>query len=156
MDTRTMEAMAQRLERLERECRRWRRAGMAAVLVGAIALLVGGSPRDDGPKTVEAERFLLKDKDGTIRGEWRLWPDGPEFRLNSKGGRRHLSLTVVEGAGRAFPMALLRDEKGAARLVMSLSISGSPLLSFHDKDGKPILQLPVAAPLPPPMPPPGP
>src|SRR5437899_2963926 len=59
--------LTERVERLERENRIWRRSGVAVALVGSIVLLTGGVKPVDRPKEVEAEQFTLKDKNGKTR-----------------------------------------------------------------------------------------
>lgn len=53
MDRPLVDALAERVGRLERENRRLRRTG-AAALIGALVLLGGGAHLADGPRTVEA------------------------------------------------------------------------------------------------------
>ena len=63
------DAVSARLDRLEREGRRWRRAALGSWLAIAALLLLGQSPtrapRPPSPaRTVEAERFVLRDARG--------------------------------------------------------------------------------------------
>src|SRR4051794_30327323 len=76
-----------RLARLERECRQWRRRGVIAVLIGALVAVIGGARKADEPKTVEAERFVVRDKAGKVRAEMGLDSEGlPQIRLSDKDG----------------------------------------------------------------------
>src|SRR3990172_7128596 len=60
------ENIAERLDRLERENRWWKRVVIVIlVIVGSVGLM-GQTP--SGRRVVEAERFVLKDADGRIRG----------------------------------------------------------------------------------------
>ncbi|MEO6809700.1 MAG: hypothetical protein ABI353_11365 [Isosphaeraceae bacterium] len=168
MPTPTIEAMAERLERLERECRRWRRAGVGLALLGAVVLTLVAVRKDEGPKTVEAERFLLKDQKGTIRGEWGFVPktDWPNFCLNSVNGKHGLSMVMVGGVEDSYQF-LLHNKKGVAHLRMGVLGDGKPWLSFLDEHGAieelypsglnyPVPPAPVGTPLRPPPPPPEP
>ena len=158
MDNVTIEALAFRVGSLECACRRWRRAALAAILGGAVALMVGGAPKADGPKTVEAERFLLKDKDGRTRGEWGFTEEGwPIFRLDGRDGKRRISLFVSELVRGAAPVIFLHHGgDGKGHLTMVVRSDGEPRLFFTDKDGKPLITLPQDIPDPhaPPPPPP--
>jgi hypothetical protein len=156
MPATTIEAMAERLERLERECRRWRRAGVGLALVGAVVLTLGAVRKDEGPKTIEAERFLLKDQKGTIRGEWGFMPESgwPIFRMNNVDGERRLSMFVAHGVNvEGSPIILLHDKKGISHLTMTVSGNGKPEIWFSGEQGKSILRLPSALTDPPPPPP---
>ena len=75
MNKSLIDALAERVERLERENRYLRRMG-AVVLIGALVLLGGGAYLADGPKTVEAKEFVLRDRDGKERLEMFVGPDG--------------------------------------------------------------------------------
>ena len=59
----TPDTLTTRLERLERESRRSRRVTLV-VLVGAVAvMLMGQAPPHRMPKSLEAEEFVLRDRD---------------------------------------------------------------------------------------------
>jgi hypothetical protein len=63
----TVSALLERIDRLERDNRRMKRsAGGAALLLAALALLAA---RFDSPRVVEANRFVLQDEKGALRGE---------------------------------------------------------------------------------------
>jgi hypothetical protein len=73
-----------RLERMEQQMRRWKRiaafmlaAGMVLGIAGGIVLTGGGKVKADCD-TLVAQRFLLTDATGTVRGEWKLI-DGEPF-----------------------------------------------------------------------------
>jgi hypothetical protein len=152
MVDRGMEALAARVGRLERENRRLRRGGAAALLGLAGALVMGQGPRGDSPKTVEAERFLLRDAGGKARAELALRADGSphlEFRdgagnpragLGLQGEAAFLSLTDAKGRGGTIlrvqpngrPNITLTDANGTRRAVLFLSDDGTPTLAFSD------------------------
>ena len=62
-----------RVERLERQNRCLRSTGdvvligAAVVLIGCLVLLGCGAHPADDPKTVEAEQFMVRDRDGKVR-----------------------------------------------------------------------------------------
>jgi hypothetical protein len=62
----TLDTLGQRMNRLEREVRRWR-VGAAMLLTCAIAVLVMGQTVLPKPQVIEAQRFILKSPDGTVR-----------------------------------------------------------------------------------------
>ena len=152
MVDRGVEALAARVDRLERENRRLRRGGAAALLGLAAALVMGQAPRGGNARTVEAERFLLRDASGKARAELAIQPDGSpylEFRdgagnaragLGLQGETAHLGLTDKKGKGGTIlraqpngrPNITLTDEHGARRAVLFLSDGGTPTLAFSD------------------------
>lgn len=116
MDNPMIDLLVERLERLERENRRWRWAGAALGLAGAIGLLVGAARQGDGPKTVEAERFVVKGEDGKVYAELGLYRD--------KDGR-------TSGATRL----VFFDEDGTYRTNYGVGSSRDPYLSLMGQDG---------------------
>lgn len=65
MNEPTIETLAQRLERLERENRWWRYGGLGSFLVLAATIMMGQVIPT--ARVVEAEKFMLKDWKGNIR-----------------------------------------------------------------------------------------
>ena len=149
----SMAALAARVECLERENRRLKRAGMA-VLVGLSAvMLMGQAVPNTVTKTVEAERFLLRDANGRTRAVLHTQADGSphlEFHdaagntratLGLAGDAAHLSLTDAKGKGGTIlrtqpngrPNVTLTDENGTRRAVLFLADDGAPSLAFSDK-----------------------
>ena len=105
-----LDALSERVDRLERENRRWRRAGVLVLLVGVI-LATGGARWADGPRTVVAEGLLIQDKDGGLRAMLGSGPDGGAL------------LTMF-------------DSKLKPRFVLGVKPDGEPGLSIKDQDGR--------------------
>lgn len=145
-------AIITRLERLERQQRRWRGAALAGVLGIAALALMG---QKHAGRTVEAERFVLRDAAGRTRAELVMDNEhsvalrfkdadgmprltvGTEngaalIVLNEKGGKLRAGLvTLPHGA----PGLNLYDESGKPRAELSLNRDGAPALTFNDRDG---------------------
>ena len=65
----TIEALARRVEQLERDNRRWRRGATLGLLLLVSGGLLGQAPVLPGAaKVLEAERFNLRDGSGNLRG----------------------------------------------------------------------------------------
>jgi len=60
----SLEDLQERVVRLERQNRRFKQLGVAALIVPALLLLLGEAP---SKKTVEANEFVLRDDSGNIR-----------------------------------------------------------------------------------------
>ena len=145
-------AIMARLERLERRQRRWRGAALAGVLGIAALALMG---QKHAGRTVEAERFILRDAAGRVRAELMLdneqsvalrfkGADGaPRLTVGTENGAALIVLNERGGKLRAGLVALphgapglnLYDESGKPRAELSLNRDGAPALTFNDRDG---------------------
>lgn len=131
MDGQTLHGLVQRLDRLERENRWLKRIG-AVVLAGLTAvILTGQATLRKVPRVVEAEKFVLKDAKGDVRGMLMMAPDGsPSLALFGQG-----TVLLSVGADGEPSLALLgKDKKGVA--AIGVGSDGSPGLAIMDKSGK--------------------
>ncbi|HEY7675583.1 MAG TPA: hypothetical protein VIG69_00825 [Candidatus Methylomirabilis sp.] len=148
-----LEALRERLARLERENRRVRRTG-AVVLAGlaAVVLLGQAAPGNVG-RTVEAEQFVLRSADGKVRAVLHTRADGSphlDFRdaagnarasLGMLGDVAGLSLTEAAGNGGVIlhtqadgrPSLTFTDRNGGRRMTLFLTHDGSSTLAFSDR-----------------------
>lgn len=137
------DAVSARLDRLEREGRRWRRAALGSWLAIAALLLLGQSPtrppRPVSPaRTVEAERFVLRDARG--RAGATLGSDAddtPRLTLHDPNGQPRAVLMV--GAGGAPGLTLLDTDGVTVRAALVVGPDGAPGLALFDPAGKPRL-----------------
>src|SRR3989442_7809550 len=114
-----LEAVLRRVEDLEADVRRWRRAAMALVL-SAVALTTLGAAVPRG-RVVEAQKFVLKDAAGRDRAE-----------LRPSDNKKSIALRF-------------RDEASSSRLLLGIEEESS-LLVLHDKTGRPRVGLLSPAP----------
>jgi hypothetical protein len=123
-------ALLHRVERLERAQRRWRRlASCAAVGLVAIALM-GQKP---APRTLEAERFILRDPAGRARAE--LVVDGEQsvaLRFRDADSMPRLSIGTENGAA----VLVLNEQGGRVRAGLVTLPHGAPALTFYDNNGR--------------------
>ena len=120
-----------RLEQVERENRRLRRAGVMIVLLAVAGLLMGQAspPR----RTVEAERFLVRDSQGRIRAELGVFEKGvTRLRLLDTVGNARAILAVTE---EGLPALALLD-RGQARLMVTADHEGTAGITLFDQAGK--------------------
>jgi hypothetical protein len=139
----TADPVLARLDRLERETRRWRRAALGAWLAIAALLLLGQSPpraaRPANPaRTIEAERFVLRDARGRT-GATLGWEadDTPRLVLHDPAGQPRTLLTV--GAGGAPGLSLLAADGKTVRAALVVGPDGAPGFALFDAAGKPRL-----------------
>ena len=140
--------LVQRVERLERQNRRFKRAAAAAALaVVAVVAMGQAAPRIS---TVEAQRFVLKDKSGKIRAVLGEGADNEIGLLVYDGKQRPRAMIAVDDND--LPVVRVSDDAGKERVVVD-SISGvriegngprvvlgvqsgnEPALQLIDKDG---------------------
>jgi hypothetical protein len=120
----TMETLAKRLDRLERENRRRKLAGVLVLVLVAAVVLMGQAMSDFAPpgkpgKIVWATQFILHDARGGVRAELGTLPGG-EVRL----------ILYDRGYGEG------------TSVVLGVGPETSPSLIFRDKDGKIIWSAP--------------
>ncbi len=159
----TMETLAQRLDRVERQNRRLKRWGALALAVIATVMLMGQATGSKIAKVVEAEKFVLRNNSGTIRamlsvrenhslanlaffdeaGSIRIalgaGGDGPSsfFGFYDQGGKNRVSLLLNPDVG---PILKFRDEKERDRAELRIKDGAS--MYFYNKDGKVIWSAP--------------
>src|SRR5258708_10842094 len=105
-----LDAIVRRVEVLEAEVRRWRRAATALVLAGAAMATIGATiPRG---RIVEARKFVLSDAAGRVRAE-----------LGPSDNEKSIALRF-------------KDEAGSPRLTLGVEDESS-LLVLSDKTGRP-------------------
>ncbi|MFQ5804651.1 MAG: hypothetical protein ACE5JQ_17315 [Candidatus Methylomirabilales bacterium] len=124
MNEPTMDTLAQRLDRVERENRRLKRAGVVALAVIVAVVLMGQAtwklaPPGKPGKVVGAEQFIVHDARGGVRAVLGTLPDGT------------VKLVLYD-----------RGNPGETRIILSAGPEASPALSFSDKAGKVIWSAP--------------
>lgn len=131
-----------RLDRMERESRRLRRASTA--LLVAFAVLVGlGSVggyimwqrgTTVGADVVQARRFVLRDGAGRVRAMWGTTDDGSaQLVLQDHDGRPRARLSVLHDGS---PGLALVDPDGRARAVLGLLPDETISLVLADRQGR--------------------
>ncbi len=160
-------ALQARLDEVEESNRRLRRQGIillvaTSVLLGLAAALVVTAARHGMPgfvpDLVEGREFVLRDKDGRVRGAWGSDDEGSiRFVLQDPANATSIKLNLLSdgSAGLTFSdsagsprliAALLPDQtaslvfadrRGVTRTVMSFSPSGASSLLFADQGGNP-------------------
>ena len=131
-----------RLEKIEKENRWMKRAGLAGLLVAACFVVMGQAR--PAVTALEARSFILQDASGTKRAELVLEAGAPGSEpspvlrfLDGKGNdTASLSSTRLELAGKSDlgPDILLDDVKGSPRVDLGLDHS-EPFVILNDEKG---------------------
>lgn len=126
------QAVLDRLNKAVAQNRRLKRLGWAAAVLGGVALLMGQAKPPQKPKVVEAEKFIVRDANGTARAELGLNDSEPTLALfDSKGNRRSRLAVFPDGSSSLW----LYDKDGTARAVLRVRPDGEPQLDLYDKKG---------------------
>jgi hypothetical protein len=153
-----LEEVLSRLERLERQNRRFRIAGALLVVLFAVAFLTGAA--QTGRHTLTANEFILQDDQGRTRADLSISSKSVALIFLDESGRKQMSLetgahghawlALGEGAvGARYVLAgTTRDEwatisdgglflagKGTTRVVISTSGPSSPSIEVADSQG---------------------
>jgi hypothetical protein len=135
-----METLVGRLDRVERENRRLKLAGLVMLIGLAAVVLMGQVTPPKVTKVVEAEKFVLLDMNGKVRAELNMWPDGsPVLKLYSEDKKPRVALGVLPDDA---PSLELFGKVGKARTLLTVEPTGRPLLALYGKDGKPMWSKP--------------
>jgi len=153
----TMEALAQRLEKVEQQNRRLKRVGVVVLALAVAGIIMGQAM--PGARKVEAEEFVLRDAAGNVRAELVAFKDGLALTLLDESGKSRATLAVDKpgprlslydenGKPRARlavyedgPALILLDENGMFRVSLLVRKAG-PMLLLHDENDKTIWRQP--------------
>lgn len=111
-------AIVRRLERLERESRRWKVVAMLTTATLGMILLIGADKNGatSVPRELQAGAFVLVDREGTPLGRLGLLPHGAwGLGLYDQGEKSRIVLSM-EGDGWPFLQRLDRAGKDRVRL----------------------------------------
>jgi hypothetical protein len=142
----SVEALAERLGRLERQNRRLKWLAFTILVVATVAWLGIGSAGHERQasaagvqpvRSVDAEVFRLVDSNGRLRASLFMGEGGPCLGFLDEAGKTRADLIVTKD-GTAF---FLRDANGTARVVMGATGAGQGF-SLADARGKEIWSAP--------------
>ncbi len=117
--------LQRRIERLERENKRFKRLGTAALLLVVIAVSMGQTPRER-PKTIKAQQFVIVDEKGTPRGQFGIEKGSAKLSLAHKNGKRTVELRTLPNGRSALHFL---DTNGTPRVELAIAKQG-PVLNF--------------------------
>lgn len=124
--------MRDRLDRMERQLRRWRRGAVAGLGLAAVA--VAGAMAQPPAKELVVKTLRVVDDAGKDRIVLSSNPDEADLTLFDPSGKSRLTLDVAKDRR---PVLLFADEsnKESNRLVLGLEDEGHPALLLYDGTG---------------------
>jgi hypothetical protein len=125
----TLESLAERVRRLERQNRLLRAAVLLVVTVFAAVVCMG---QVDTPKELEAERLILRDEAGKARVMLGMTEGGATLELSDAEGWLRLSLGVFEDRR---PVLTMLDPEYKERATLGVTEAG-PRLELCDAEGE--------------------
>jgi len=123
-------AIEERLEKLERQNRRMRLAGLGALLIAGAFVLMGQASRPR-TQTVRAKSFVLVDANGMTRARLHMSAVGLVLSFYDAEGVSRAGLSVMSDG----PVLALNDANGKPRVWLSVSSEG-PLFNLFDAKGE--------------------
>ncbi len=127
-------SVLERLETLEKQNRRLKRAGLVVMVLAGATLRIGQAK----PQwKVEAERFVLMDANGKVRAELGMAVHGPHLAFYDEAGTRRAVLGIVQKG----PGLFFLDTTQKRRVAMGV-IEKGPVLFFFDEDGNTVFSKP--------------
>jgi hypothetical protein len=124
-------AVVGRLEKVERQNRRLKFAGVMVLVLAAAGLLMGQATPG---RVVQAEKVVLQEASRKVRAELGTFPDGRvALVLYDKDRMTRIELRVLRDDRAGL---LLYDKDAKVRIALRVLPDGRPILSLFDKDEK--------------------
>ncbi len=159
----TLESLARRLSRLERENRWLKRIGVLLATGAAAVALMGQTQPTAG--TLESQRFVVKDASGQPRAVLGATADGSILELYDKDGERRAAMGIATDGSATLSLATkgekggvwisarpygwsnlqVFDRTGTSRLATGVAADGAALLVLNDSSGTTRAGLGIAA-----------
>jgi hypothetical protein len=121
----------ERLERMERELRRWRWGGAIVLTLGLVA--VAAAMAEPPAKELRVQTLRIVESDGTDRIVLTAEKKIPDMTFLDPDGKSRLTLDIAEDHKPVLQFAEGGKEKG--RMTMGID-EGGPMLQFYDRQGK--------------------
>lgn len=140
----TLESLAERVNRVERQNRRLRIGVVVALLlIVAVAASAVSLVKARKPKALEAERFVLRDADGKMRADLGLTKEKrPALTLYDAKGTARVSLDLAEEG----PSLVMHNAQGKKQVALTTT-KHSNSLHISDGNGRRRISLLVGTPL---------
>jgi hypothetical protein len=138
MNPEALTTIVARLEKLEKQNRRLKTAGIALLLLCSSAFLVAARPVQSAPSVLTAKKFTLVTAGGReIMSMTSDTSDQPGLQVLDVAGKERAWLGVFGKPGQtAEPGVAFFDTEGVERLWAGLSQGTAPRVIIYDKDHK--------------------
>lgn len=125
--------MRDRLDRLERQLRRWRRGALA--LAGVTALAVAGAMAQPPAKELTVKKLRVVDDAGKDRIVLSADPVEADLTFFDPSGKSRLTIDVAKDRR---PVLQFSDDanKESSRMTLGLEDEGHPALTLYDGSGR--------------------
>jgi len=121
-----------RLDRMERELRRWRIGGTFALALTAVAVAGAMSAPADKDKELRVTTLRIVDRDGKDRMVLTAEPKVPDMTFLDPAGKGRLTLDIAEDRK---PVLSFSESGNESRLTLGIE-EGAPVLNLYDQAGK--------------------
>ena len=124
----------ERVAELEVRQRRWKVAGLIMVVSTAAFAVVGQRPAGQHPRIIEAERFVLRDVDGSLRAALAMGETGaPGLVFFNRNTR--IPQLIVGTLGDGEPTLQMNDSHGEKRALITAGDALGPKLELFGTTG---------------------
>jgi hypothetical protein len=134
LEHRDLQDLTNRVERLERKNQKLKWLGRLLFVGFAGFALIGALPSGTVQRTIEAERFTVKDTDGNPRASWGVGSDGRvTLGFAEKNGKTRITLSVEPDGS---PVLYFYGKGETSKVLLHVNNNDSPELIFLDRRGK--------------------
>jgi hypothetical protein len=120
-----------RLNRMERELRRWRRG--AGIVLSMVAVAVAAAMADPPAEELRVQTLRIVDREGKDRIVLTAVPKIPDMTFLDPAGASRLTLDIADDHKPVLQFSEGGKEKG--RLTLGIE-EGAPMLQIYDRAGK--------------------
>lgn len=125
------QSIAERFDRLERDCRRWKRMS-GLTLLGCLLLGLGGAYRG------EAEQLILRGRNGDQRVVIGTRPNGTAYvSLYDRDGNHRVDLGTNQNNASYL---LMYDRDGKRRIDLGVDQANATYQHAYDRDGRKLFE----------------
>jgi hypothetical protein len=121
----------ERLNRMERELKRWRLGGVFVLSLAAV--VVAGAVADPPADELKVHTLRVVDKDGKDRVVLTADPEKPDLTFYDPTGKSRLTLDIAADRKPVLALSESGDEQG--RLTLEIE-EGAPVVQLFDRAGK--------------------